>query len=161
MHLGDRVFVRNRRGGSKFLLPFEKDPWVVSAIKVTMVTAKRKQMTVTQKISFFKVFHMADGGMETEQNSSPASSFEDGDGGSLSHRNSRSLLPSPGVVVDNPLSVDRGGADVQNSEFPQGSDQGLLDSLPVSSLPPRQGLEYYSLRPRPPRSTRLQEFVVD
>ncbi|KAJ1101176.1 hypothetical protein NDU88_006248 [Pleurodeles waltl] len=130
IHVGDHVLVRNRRGGSKFMMPFK---WVLSAIKGTMVTAKRKQETITQNISFFKVFRMADGIREMEQNSPLARSFEDGDGGSVGQNDNSSLLPSPGGVVDNPLSVDQGGADVLNSEFTQGSDQGLPDSLPFSS----------------------------
>ncbi|KAJ1091784.1 hypothetical protein NDU88_004899 [Pleurodeles waltl] len=161
IHVGDHDLICNRRSGSKFLLPFEKDLWVVSAIKGTTVTAKRKQETVTRNISFFKVFRMAIGGMEMEQNYPPASLFEDGDEGSVDCCNSRSLLPSPGMVVDDHLSADRGGADMQSSEVTQSSDQLLPESLPVSSLPPKQGLERYKLRPRPPRSTRLQRFVAD
>ncbi|KAJ1136658.1 hypothetical protein NDU88_003073 [Pleurodeles waltl] len=161
IRIGGHVLVCNRRSGSKFMLPFEKDTWVVSAIKGTMVIAKRNQETITRNISFFKAFHMSSGGMEIKQTSSPATVSDGDDEGSVDFDNCCFPLPNPKVVVDAPLLAAREGADMQGSEVAQSSDQGMPESLPVGLLPPRQGLERYNLRPRPPRSTRLRGFVVD
>ncbi|KAJ1211271.1 hypothetical protein NDU88_006632 [Pleurodeles waltl] len=79
LRIGDHVLVHNRRSGSKFLLPFEKDPWVVSAIKGTMITAKRNHETINRNILFFKAFHMANGEMERDQIPPQTSLFDDGD----------------------------------------------------------------------------------
>ncbi|KAJ1213451.1 hypothetical protein NDU88_001088 [Pleurodeles waltl] len=103
IRIGDHILVHNRHSGSKFMLPFEKDPWVVSAIKGTMATAKRKQEAITWNVSFFKAFHLSRGRMEMEQNFSPASVVDDDDEGSVDFCNRRSLLPNPRVVVDKPL----------------------------------------------------------
>ncbi|KAJ1113899.1 hypothetical protein NDU88_002139 [Pleurodeles waltl] len=132
IRIGDHVLVRNRKSGSKFLLQFEKDPWVA--------------------------FCMASGGMETDQIFPQTSLVDDGDEGSVDFWDRRFLLPSPGMVVDESLRAGRGCAGMQGSEVIQSSNQ---DPLAVGSLPPRQGLERYHLRPRPPRSTRLKGFVAD
>ncbi|KAJ1092473.1 hypothetical protein NDU88_005583 [Pleurodeles waltl] len=159
--VGDHVLVRNRRSGSKFLLPFEKEPWVVSAIKGTMVTAKMNQETITGNISFFKTFRMVSGEMETDQVVSHGSLKEDDDDRSLDSRDHCYTLQSSGMVVGESLLACRECADVQGSEVIQSSDQDLAESLVVGSLPPRQGLEHYHLHPRPTRSTRLKGFVAD
>ncbi|KAJ1215923.1 hypothetical protein NDU88_003529 [Pleurodeles waltl] len=135
IQIGDHVFVRNRRSGSKFLLPFEKDPWVAVS--------------------------MASGGMEMEQSFPPASVFDDDDEGSVDFCNRHSLLLNPRMVVDEPLLADQEGADMQSPEVTQRPDQGLPQSPPIGSLPSRRGLEQYNLRPCPPRSTRLKGFVAD
>ncbi|KAJ1173292.1 hypothetical protein NDU88_005128 [Pleurodeles waltl] len=116
IRIGDHDLVRNRRSGSTFLLLFEKDPWVVSAIKGTMITAKRNQETITRNISFFKTFRMASGGMEMDQISSQTSLVDNGDEASVDFCDHRSLLPSPGMVVDESLRACRGCADVQGSK---------------------------------------------
>ncbi|KAJ1144216.1 hypothetical protein NDU88_010517 [Pleurodeles waltl] len=160
IHIGDMVLVRNRRWGSKCMLPFEKDPWVVSGIKGIMVTVKGKQETVKGNISFFKLVRMTDCEVAIEKNSSPASSREDDDGGRVDHSDNGSTSQSQGVAVDDPLSFGLRSTDVQNSEPPQISEHEVPDLVPVSSPPSRQGLEHYSLRPHPSRSTKLQGFVV-
>ncbi|KAJ1134935.1 hypothetical protein NDU88_001381 [Pleurodeles waltl] len=99
--------------------------------------------------------------MEIELSCPPASLFDDGEEGSVDFCNRCSVLQSPWMVVDEPLLADRGGADMQSPKVTQRPHQGLSESLPVGSLPPRQGLERYNLRPRPPRSTRLKGFVAD
>ncbi|KAJ1139418.1 hypothetical protein NDU88_005791 [Pleurodeles waltl] len=141
IRIGDHVLVRNRRSGSKFMLPFENDLWVVSAIKGTMVTAKRNQEIITQNISFFKAFHMSCGGMEMEQNFSPASVVEDDDEGSVYFCNCRSLLPNPRGLVDEPLLAAQEGADVQSTEVTQHPDPELPEPLPTDSMTSRRGLE--------------------
>ncbi|KAJ1103622.1 hypothetical protein NDU88_001043 [Pleurodeles waltl] len=161
IRIGDYVLERNRRSGSKFMLPFEKDSWVMSAIKGTMVTAKRNQETITRNISFFKIFHMSGGGMEIEQTLSPATVSDGDDKGSVHFGNRRFPLPHPRMAVDTPLLAAEEGADMPDSEVTQSSDQGLPESLPVGLLPPGQGLNHYNSRPRPPKSTKLRGFVVD
>ncbi|KAJ1135370.1 hypothetical protein NDU88_001810 [Pleurodeles waltl] len=159
--VGDFVLVRNRRSGSKVLLPFEKDPWVVIAKKGTMITARRKHETVTRNISFFKVFRLNSGGMDREPSSPSAIEYENRNEGSVVCGNSQSTLHSPVMLSDDPMSTDQRGADVQSVELPHDADQGTPETRPVGVLPPRQGLERYNLRLRPPRSTKLQGFVAD
>ncbi|KAJ1093883.1 hypothetical protein NDU88_006972 [Pleurodeles waltl] len=94
IRIGDHVLVCNRRSGSTFMLPFEKDPWVVS--------------------------HMARGGMEIEQTFSPATVSDGDDEGSVDFSNRRFPLPNPRVVVDAPLLAAQEGADMLGSEVPNG-----------------------------------------
>ncbi|KAJ1120937.1 hypothetical protein NDU88_009084 [Pleurodeles waltl] len=144
IHVGDFVLVHNPRNRSNFLLPFEKDPWVVSAKKGTMVTARRKHEIVTRDISFFKIFRLDGGGMDKEQSSPSANLCEEGDEGSVECDNSQSTSQIPGVLCDDPLSAERRAADVKSSDVPHKADRGIPESLPVGVSPPRQGLECYN-----------------
>ncbi|KAJ1142668.1 hypothetical protein NDU88_008981 [Pleurodeles waltl] len=56
----DLVLVKNRRSGSKFLQPFEKEPGVVSITKGTMITAHKGHEYITRNISFFNLFRQPD-----------------------------------------------------------------------------------------------------
>ncbi|KAJ1207644.1 hypothetical protein NDU88_003034 [Pleurodeles waltl] len=159
--VGDHVLVRNRGSGSKFLVPFEKEPWVVSAIKGTMVTAKTNQETITRNISFFKTFRKACGEMEMDQVVPLGRLNEDDDDRSVDSWDRRSPLQSSGMVVGESLLAGRECVDGQGSEVIQSSDQDLAESLAVGSLPPGQELEHYHLLPRPTRSTCLKGFVAD
>ncbi|KAJ1175801.1 hypothetical protein NDU88_001086 [Pleurodeles waltl] len=53
---GDLVLVKNRHAGSHFLLPFEVEPWRVSAVKGTMITAERQGEPIMRNGSFFKQY---------------------------------------------------------------------------------------------------------
>ncbi|KAJ1203930.1 hypothetical protein NDU88_007711 [Pleurodeles waltl] len=83
--VGDHVLVRNRRSGSKFLLPFEKDPWVTC--------------------------RMASGEMETDQFVPPDSLNEDDNYRSVDSRDRRTPLPNSGMVVGESLPAGRECAD--------------------------------------------------
>ncbi|KAJ1156629.1 hypothetical protein NDU88_009347 [Pleurodeles waltl] len=148
LRIGDHVLVHKRRSGGKFLLPFEKDPWVVSAINGTMITAKSNHETLTRNISFFKTFRMANGEMERDQIPPQTSLFDDGDEGSVDSCDRSSMLSNPGMVVDEPLRAGQECAGMQGSVVVQNDNQDVPESLSTSSLPPRQGLKHYSLRPR-------------
>ncbi|KAJ1197272.1 hypothetical protein NDU88_001134 [Pleurodeles waltl] len=50
IRFGDLVQIQNRRCGSKFLLTFKNDPWTVSVIKGTMITARKGGESVTRNI---------------------------------------------------------------------------------------------------------------
>ncbi|KAJ1129792.1 hypothetical protein NDU88_008157 [Pleurodeles waltl] len=156
IRVGDFVLVRNRRSGSKFLLPFEKDQWVVIAKKGTMITERRKHETVTRNISFFKVFRLNSGGMDSEPSSPSAIEYEYGDEGGVVCGSSQSTLHSPEMLGDDSLLTDQRSANVASVELPHDADQGTPETIR-----PRQGVEHYNLHPHPPRSTKLQGFVAD
>ncbi|KAJ1161459.1 hypothetical protein NDU88_001945 [Pleurodeles waltl] len=48
IHIGDHVLVRNRQSGSKFLLPFEKDPWLGAWLGSTLEEQGGKTHVVLQ-----------------------------------------------------------------------------------------------------------------
>ncbi|KAJ1168632.1 hypothetical protein NDU88_000550 [Pleurodeles waltl] len=151
--VGDMVLVKCREGGSKFLLPFEKDPWVVSDVKGTMITAKRGPESLTQNISFYKKVYASDFPVPMDVSS------EDQDYDDV-------MLQSSGVETNGGLSIN-----VQNPggsmELDQGSgDRWVEESIasgsgqvgPVTST---RGDGPYNLRPRPQCSTRFRDFVVN
>ncbi|KAJ1154292.1 hypothetical protein NDU88_007045 [Pleurodeles waltl] len=99
--------------------------------------------------------------MDREPSSPSAIEDENGDEGSVVCDNSQSTLHSPVMLSDDPMPTDQRSADVQSVELPHDADQGTPETMPVGVLPPRQGLEHYNLRLRPPRSTKLQGFVAN
>ncbi|KAJ1128023.1 hypothetical protein NDU88_006415 [Pleurodeles waltl] len=116
INIGDYVLVKNRRGGSKFMLPFEKDPLVMSAIKGTMVTAKRNQETISRNISFFKVFCMPDCEVAMENGSQFASSFEGDEEDRVDHPDRGFQSLSPVVSATNSQSSAPVELEMQNLE---------------------------------------------
>ena len=67
--VGDRVVVRDRHPGWKFRTRFEREPWMVTRVKGTMITATRQHQVVTRNISWFK---------RASQGMNPAKSTEQG-----------------------------------------------------------------------------------
>ncbi|KAJ1141317.1 hypothetical protein NDU88_007650 [Pleurodeles waltl] len=141
INIGDYVLVKNRRDGSKFMLPFQKDPWMVSAIKGIMVTSKRNQETIKRNISFFKAFRMPDCEVVMENGYQFASSFEADEGDRVDHHDSGFPSLSPVVSATNSQSSAPGVLEMQNLEPVHDSDQEAPDSVPINSLPLRQELE--------------------
>ncbi|KAJ1198807.1 hypothetical protein NDU88_002646 [Pleurodeles waltl] len=77
LKVGDVVLVKNRHPGGKFKTPFEPEVWTVARVKGTLVTATRKDETVTRNISWFKIYHGRPLESErSEVNSGPPSSEE-------------------------------------------------------------------------------------
>ncbi|KAJ1144906.1 hypothetical protein NDU88_011200 [Pleurodeles waltl] len=54
IRVGDKVLVRDRHLGGKFQLPFKAEPSTVTAIKGTMITARRGEEHITRNVSQFK-----------------------------------------------------------------------------------------------------------
>ncbi|KAJ1190858.1 hypothetical protein NDU88_000177 [Pleurodeles waltl] len=165
------VLVKCRKGGSKFVLPFEKDPWIVSDVKGTMITAKRGSELITQNISFYKKVHASDFQVPLDISSCDqdyddvtlqGTCLETNDvvSGGVLCPNMQS--PDDRVVLDHgtgqlvPMSSDVPGSGDHLVEEPITSRPGL--SGPVTST---RGDGPYNLRPRPQCSTRLRGFVVN
>ncbi|KAJ1143533.1 hypothetical protein NDU88_009841 [Pleurodeles waltl] len=156
--VGDMVLVKCRKGGSKFVLPFEKDPWIVSDVKGTMITAKRGPESITRNISFYKKVYASDfpvpidilsGDQDYDDVMLQSSGFETNDAFL-----DGALCPD----VQNPggsMVVDHGSGD-QLVEESITSGSGLAG--PVTST---RGDGLYNLRPHPQCSTRFRDFVVN
>ncbi|KAJ1145148.1 hypothetical protein NDU88_011440 [Pleurodeles waltl] len=154
--VGDTVLVKCRKGGSKFVLPFEKDPWIVSDVRGTMITAKRGPESITRNISFYKKVYASDFPVPIDI-SSGDQDYDD------------VMLQSSGFET-NDAFLDGGlCSDVQNPGGSMVLDHGSGDQLveesvtsgladPVSST---RGDGPYNLRPRPQCSTRFRDFVVN
>ena len=52
IQLGDSVLVKDCHPGSKFHLPFEPNPWTVTGVRGTIITATRNGESVTRNVSF-------------------------------------------------------------------------------------------------------------
>ena len=52
--VGEQVVVKDRHPGWKFRTRFEQEPWTVTRVKGTMVTATRHNQSVTRNVSWFK-----------------------------------------------------------------------------------------------------------
>ncbi|KAJ1139557.1 hypothetical protein NDU88_005926 [Pleurodeles waltl] len=169
--VGDMVLVKCRKGGSKFVLPFEKDPWIVSDVKCTMITAKRGSESITQNISFYKKVYASDFQVPIDISSwdqdyddvtlqSPCLETNDVFPGGLLCPNMQS--PGGSMALDHgtgqlvPMSSDVSGSGDHWVEEPITSRSGLAG--PVTST---RGDGPYNLRPRPQCSTRLRDFVVN
>ncbi|KAJ1110118.1 hypothetical protein NDU88_007473 [Pleurodeles waltl] len=160
--VGDMVLVKCRKGGSTFLLPFEKDPWILSDVKGTMITAKRGSKSITQNISFYKKVYASDFQVPIDI-SSWDQDYDDvtlqSPGGVLCPD-----MQSPGGIMALdlgtgqlvPMSSDVLGSGDHWVEEPITSISGL--ARPVTST---RGDDPYNLRPRPQCSTRLRGFVVN
>ncbi|KAJ1101188.1 hypothetical protein NDU88_006260 [Pleurodeles waltl] len=177
--VGDLVLVKCRRGGSKFVLPFEKDPWVVSEVKGTMITATRGQETVTRNILFFKKMPFSDFPVTGEDPRKSSCGSDPGDSvgqdddvigpcsvteGALSGGFISSSMQSP----DGHLNVEPyTHRSVPESPYIRAST-GCLILEPVTNRPVPAGPAVssrgdgpYSLRPCPQCSTRLKGYVLD
>ncbi|KAJ1124691.1 hypothetical protein NDU88_003140 [Pleurodeles waltl] len=119
--VGDMVLVKCRKGGSKFLLPFEKDPWVVSDVKGTMITAKRGPESITQNISFYKKVYASDFPVPIDVSS------EDQDYDDVMLQSSG--VETNGVFLDGGLSID-----VQNPGGSMELDHGSGDRWVEESI---------------------------
>ncbi|KAJ1169365.1 hypothetical protein NDU88_001258 [Pleurodeles waltl] len=113
VQVGDVVLVRNRRVGSKFLLPFEKD---LEAIKGTMVRAHKGQESITRSISFFKLFRLPNPNTRGMDGSQP---------GSLDANDDESTADHPDGVPTSP----RHSMDGTNSQHTTRAESELLNSL--------------------------------
>ncbi|KAJ1113595.1 hypothetical protein NDU88_001837 [Pleurodeles waltl] len=152
--VGDMVLVKCRKGGSTFLLPFEKDPWVVSDVKGTMITAKRGPESITQNISFYKKVYASDFPVPIDVSSGD----QDYDDVMLQS----SCLESNGAFiagdVQNPggsMELDHGSGDQLVEES---IASGLGQVVPITSA---RGDGPYNLRSRPQCSTRFRDFLVN
>ncbi|KAJ1158445.1 hypothetical protein NDU88_011133 [Pleurodeles waltl] len=69
LYVGDAVLLREHSPGSKFRLPFDKNPWTIVHRYGSMVVAQRGTSTVTWNVSMFKKFHPLQprGGEEYDQ----------------------------------------------------------------------------------------------
>ncbi|KAJ1164552.1 hypothetical protein NDU88_004989 [Pleurodeles waltl] len=156
--VGDMVLVKCRKGGSKFVLPFEKDPWIVSDVRGTMITAKRGPESITQNISFYKKVYASDFQVPIDI-SSGDQDYDD------------VMLQSSGFET-NDAFLDGGLCpDVQNPGGSMALDHGSGDQLVEESITSGSGLAGpvtstrgdgpNNLRPRPQCSTRFHDFVVN
>ncbi|KAJ1206954.1 hypothetical protein NDU88_002347 [Pleurodeles waltl] len=156
--VGDMVLVKCRKGGSKFLLPFEKDPWVVSDVKGTMITAKRGPESITRNISFYKKVYASDFPVPIDV-SSGDQDYDD------------VMLQSSGCASNGAFIAGGQSADVQNPGGSMELDHGSGDRLvgesiasgsgQVGPITSTRGDGPYNLRPRPQCSTRFRDFVVN
>ncbi|KAJ1216978.1 hypothetical protein NDU88_004576 [Pleurodeles waltl] len=150
------VLVKYRKGESKFVLPFEKDPWIVSDVRGTMITAKRGPESITLNISFYKKVYASDFPVPIDISS--------GDQDYV-------MLQSSGFET-NDAFLDGGLCpDVQNPGGSMALDHGSGDQLVEESITSGSGLDGpvtstrgdgpYNLRPCPQCSTRFCDFVVN
>ncbi|KAJ1172703.1 hypothetical protein NDU88_004547 [Pleurodeles waltl] len=156
--VGDMVLVKCRKGGRKFLLPFEKDPWVVSDVKGTMITAKRGSESITRNISFYKKENASDFPVPID--------FSSGDQDYDDVMLQSSGFETNGAFIDGGLC-----ADVQNPggsmELDHGSGDRLVEESSTSGsgqagpVTSTRGDGPYNLRPRPQCSTRFRDLVVN
>ncbi|KAJ1132681.1 hypothetical protein NDU88_010985 [Pleurodeles waltl] len=152
--VGDMVLVKCRRGGSKFLLPFEKDPWVVSDVKGAMVTAKRGPESITRNISYYKKVYASDFSVPIDV-SSGDQDYDD------------VILQSSGFGSNGAFIA----GDVESPGGSMGLDHGSGDQLveesivsgsgQVGPITSTRGDGPYNLRPCPQCSTRFRDFVVN
>ncbi|KAJ1175173.1 hypothetical protein NDU88_000464 [Pleurodeles waltl] len=54
IQVGDAILMKDRHPWGKFRLSFEAQPWTVTAVKGTIVTANHRFETVTQNVAQFK-----------------------------------------------------------------------------------------------------------
>ncbi|KAJ1200663.1 hypothetical protein NDU88_004484 [Pleurodeles waltl] len=133
--IGDQVIINDRKPGWKFRTPYEPGVWTVTGMSGTMVTAEKGSERVTRNISWFKkaTFVEHSGDQEAKDQ------FPDW-----------STTESP--------EQDREG------ELPSAAGPGCLRQ-PVSAPPATQSREArsqtgrYCLRPNPPPSQKLKDFM--
>ncbi|KAJ1210873.1 hypothetical protein NDU88_006235 [Pleurodeles waltl] len=156
--VGDTVLVKCRKGGSKFVLPFQKDPWIVSDVRGTMITAKRGPESITQNILFYKKVYASDFPVPID--------FSSGD------QDYDDVMSQSSGFETNDAFLDGGlCSDVQNPGGSMALDHGSGNQLVEESITSGSGLAGpvtstrgdgpYNLRPRPQCSTRFRDFVVN
>ncbi|KAJ1144878.1 hypothetical protein NDU88_011172 [Pleurodeles waltl] len=125
IHVGDVVLVKCRRGGSKFVLPFEKDPWVVSDVKGTLITAKRGPESITKNILLFKKIHTSDFQVPIDTSSSVF------DPGSITDQETDDVASqSPCLVTNGASSSELMSSDVQSPDSHLVWNLALIDLCP-------------------------------
>ena len=143
--VGDQVLIKDRYPGSKFRTPFEKEPWMITHVKGTMIAAQRQHETITRNVSWFKQFHPTRVGRPVSISPSEMEETETygdpGDPGLESPQSStatNTAIPSDRAdsCTDNSRLVDSVPTDPQGSETAQGEHS-------------RAGMGRYNLRANP------------
>ncbi|KAJ1164958.1 hypothetical protein NDU88_005388 [Pleurodeles waltl] len=168
IRVGNMVLVKCRKGGSKFVLPFEKDPWMVSDVKSTMISAKRGSELITRNIYFYKKVHAPDFQVPIDISSCDIIDQDYDDIG----------LQDPCLETHDAFSGRVMCPDMQSPDDNVVLDHGTCQSMPNSgnhlvmepttsgpgvagSVTSNLGDGPYNLRPRPQYSTRLHGFVLN
>ncbi|KAJ1136759.1 hypothetical protein NDU88_003173 [Pleurodeles waltl] len=172
--VGDMVLVKCRKGGSKFVLPFEQDPWMVSDVKGTMITAKRGSEAITQNISFYKKVHAPDFQVPKDISSCDIID-QDYDDIALQDPcletsdtfSGRVMCPEM-QIPDDRVVLDHGTCQSvpMGSEVPNSGNYLVMEPTTsgpgvAGSVTSNRGDGPYNLRPRPQCSTRLRGFVLN
>ncbi|KAJ1171820.1 hypothetical protein NDU88_003678 [Pleurodeles waltl] len=158
--VGDRVLVWNRRTGGRFKLPFELVPWTVMRTRSTMITVMSRGESVTRNVSFFKRYRSE--GVETRAG---AGELHD-DSDCVENSDDPQLFPELaeknclGNVQDGDPQLS-GGTSVALER--DSMERLLVGSDPagtVESVPLRASSGRFHLRPPPPLSSTLRDFVL-
>ena len=144
---GDRVVVRDRHPGWKFRTRFEQEPWTITQVKGTMITATRRHQSVTRNVSWFKRAQREvtqDPGLESwREGQESAESPREGEGSSLTESLPTRRLDSSRVPKD--------GRGMEVSDEPRG--------LQEEEGAGRTRSQRYNLRPQPLPSQRFKDYV--
>ncbi|KAJ1167312.1 hypothetical protein NDU88_007704 [Pleurodeles waltl] len=160
LRMEDQVLVRSRHSGGKFKLPFEPVPWTVVKTCSTMITATREEESVTRNVLFFK--HYRYDGWEPrtgadERPDTPECAESPEDNKVIPKHTEKDLL---GNQLDREPYPSRGPPVALERDGVESPSVGGCPAVTVESIPPRDGFRRYYLRPQPPLSSRLRDFVL-
>ncbi|KAJ1155296.1 hypothetical protein NDU88_008027 [Pleurodeles waltl] len=102
IRIGELALLRNRHPGNKFRLSFEIEPWKVSEVKGTMVTARNDNETITRNILLLKLFRQPDTEPEKVKDVQPTDQVDPDDDsvGDPQSKAGKSVSCSPGELAE-------------------------------------------------------------
>ncbi|KAJ1207161.1 hypothetical protein NDU88_002553 [Pleurodeles waltl] len=147
LQVGDVVLLKNRHSGGKFQTLFEPKVWTVTRVKGTLITAMRKNETVTRNISWFKLYH----GKPRESERLEVSN--------------EPCLGDEESVITGPVQAGEDSEERYNTSLtaPDRREERIGAEVPsaevTSAFGQRGGMDRYSLRPRTSAPEKLKDYV--